>query len=692
MDIPKITPKQSLKPLSQSAQDAVAKAESKIDNQGPKTTNQPPSSNQPPKTNLTSFNSTAPRPQAKNQPPAKPTSSKKPFPKWLKITLIILLVWVVLAVAIAIPAFKTLQAAQDTLVLAREAYVAGKNQNLPEFNAKLEATKKQVENTHQVFKILAWTKFIPFLGGYYRDGDHAFKASLAGIEAGQVLGATIEPYADVLGFQGQGSFTGGTAEERISKIVETLDKVIPEIDQIAAKVQIARDEINQINANRYPFTVKGHDLKQSILQAQKFADDALVAVTDAKPVIEILPQALGIDEERKYLVIFQNDAEIRATGGFMTAYGIMRVEKGKVHQEKSDDIYNLDKKFNKRLKPPELIDKYLPLVYYWNLRDMNLSPDFKESMDTFYSYYQDVPGEPEVDGIISVDTQVLNDLVTVLGPIDVPGYGTFSSETDPACDCPQIIYELELLADKPSASIRQDRKGVIAPMLQTILLKAYGSPKNMWPGLFQTVIRNIGEKHVLFYMLDENEQQAVEGINVAGRIRDYDGDYFHVNDINFAGAKSNMFVTEEVEQDITINDNGTVTKKVTLTYKNPAPASNCNLEAGELCLNGILRDVVRLYVPAGSELKEALGFEEDTVETLEDFDRTYFQGFFKLSPQSQAKVVFEYTSPYKPENDEYKMLIQKQPGKKRPKYTVTINQEHQEEFDLATDKELKVEL
>lgn len=682
-DLPKIKPQED-PPLSSTAEKAVAEAEQKIAADKPQDVqvDNPPKTQAPPADpNLKS-----------SLPPTNSQKPKKKFPKWLKIVLIILGVWVVLGIIVSIPALKTLKAAQSTINLARETYTAGKNQNLPEFNSKLEATKQQLENTHSTYKILIWTKFIPLVGSYYNDGDHAFKAALAGVEAAQILGSTLEPYADVLGFEGQGSFAGGTAEDRITKIVETLDKVTPEIDRVAEKIQIADDEIKQINPKRYPFKIKGRDLKETITTAQTFANDALIAVTDAKPVLSILPEALGVNSEKKYLVLFQNDAEIRATGGFLTAYGILRIDKGKVFQEKSDDIYNLDNKFRKRLDPPELIKKYLPLVFYWNLRDMNLSPDFKESMNTFYSYYQDVPGEPEVDGIIAVDTQVLNDLVTVLGPIDVPGFGTFSSETDERCDCPQIIYELEDMSTRPVAYVRSERKGFLAPMLQTILLKSYGAPKNLWPGLFETGLRNIREKHVLFYMMDEAEQQALEGVGVAGRIEDYDADYFHINDINFAGAKSNLFITEEVEQDITISEDGTVNKKVTVTYKNPAPASNCDLEAGKLCLNGIYRDVVRVYVPQGSTLKDALGFEEDTVETKEDLGKTYFQGFFKLSPESQAKIVFEYTLSNKFSGDQYRMLIQKQPGKKKPQYTVTINQEFQEKFELASDKELEIKL
>src|SRR3990167_31339 len=485
---------------------------------------------------------------------------------------------------------------------------------------------------------------------------------------------------------------GGTAEDRIGPAVQNSEKGTSQIDKIAEKLKTAENELAQINPRRYPKAIRGKEIRPLIEQAQTLSRNAVVAVTDARPVIELLPQVMGVDSERKYLVLFQNDAELRATGGFMTAYGILRLDKGRVNAEKSDDIYALDAKFNQRLKSPDPIKQYLPLVFYWHLRDMNLSPDFKVSMDTFTTYYQTLPGEPaakQLTGVIAVDTQVLKHLLDVLGPIEVPGFGTFTSDIEPVCNCPQVIYQMELIADRPVATIKDSRKGVIGPMMQTILLKAYGSPKAMWPKLVETVVRDINEKHILFYFFEDKFQQAAEGISVAGRIKDYQGDYFHLNDTNFGGAKSNMFVEQAVDKEITISAAGEITKKVTVTYKNPQPPSNCNLEAGQLCLNGTLRDFVRLYVPAGSTLVEALGFEADTVKTNEDLGKTVFEGFFQLQPQSQAKIIFTYKLPFKASDKNYQLLIQKQPGTKAPHYTVTINDQTQE-FDLTVDKEVQI--
>jgi len=184
----------------------------------------------------------------------------------------------------------------------------------------------------------------------------------------------------------------------------------------------------------------------------------------------------------------------------------------------------------------------------------------------------------------------------------------------------------------------------------------------------------------------------MEALNASGRIKEYDGDYLHVNDSNFAGAKSNMFIKESFDQQIEIATDGTITKTLTIDYKNPAPPSNCNLEAGELCLNGLYRDWIRVYVPKGSELIEVKG-SEIQAKTYEDLGKTVFEAFYgdqsPLRPQGKAQLIFKYKLPFKYDNSQpYKLLIQKQPGTYG--YENTINfKGKQENFDLKTDKELK---
>lgn len=613
--------------------------------------------------------------------------------------LALLLVLIIMLGVSAIKVKSMMSIAKQAQFEATTTYASLKGQDLATSKQSLLNAHQKLGELQSSYASLGFWSFTP-ARWHYQDGERALAAAVAGIEAAQIMVEALEPYADVIGFTGEGSFMGGTAEERIVKVVETLDKVTPSLDAVEQKLHIVNQELAGINPKRYPFalpeSVKGklpveaRTVSELIEVARTQIAQVEVVLDQARPAIEQLPKVAGVDEPKTYLVLFQNDGELRPTGGFMTAYAILKVDKGKIEPVKSDDIYELDNAFRSTITPPPAIKKYLPAVPVWNLRDMNLSPDFKVSMDEFVKHYVTIKGEPEIDGIIAVDTNVLTKLIETLGPVEVPGFGTFTNETVAACDCPQVVYQLENMITRPTPYHRSDRKGVLGPLMQTILQKAFGAPKQVYPALFQTAMDAINRKHVLFYFNDPSAQAAAEAINVAGRMREFEGDFIHINDANFGGAKSNMFVTEEVEQEITV-ENGSVTKKVTIAYKNPRKGDNCNLEAGQLCLNGVLPSYTRIYLPKGSQLTEALGFDDDTVNVSEDLDKTVIEGFFKLNPQSQAKIILTYTIPYQPQ-DTYNLYVQKQPGKDAPEYTVSLNDYFREEFELITDKTLSIKL
>lgn len=641
-------------------------------------------------------NSNLPKPETENSRVVKPKKPKK----IAKIFGILLIVLVFLGLVVGISLKSIYASVKSTYQQAKITYDAVKSQDISKASEELKKTKEELNKTKNSLKMISWTGFIPFFGEYTKDANRIVNSGIAGVEAAEIMTEAIKPYADILGLKGQGSFTGGSAEERIVKVVQTLDKVTPEIDKVAEKLKIVRNEIDQINPDRYPVSFRGQKIRENIVLVKEIVDTAETTVTEAKPIVEVLPKVLGEPETKKYLIIFQNDKEIRPTGGFMTAYAIFKVEKGKMIAERSDDIYKLDDliKNSDREKAPAPIEKYLladsKLPPYWYIRDSNLSPDFKLSMEQFEKFYKKTGLKEQFDGIFAVDTHFLVKIMKVLedfgGPIKA--YGTeFTTKEDKRCNCPQVVYELELYADKPVAYERGSRKDIIGVLMQEIMKRSLGSAKQAWGPLFQTGVSAIAEKHMLFYFHDEKAQIGAESLNIAGRIKDYQGDYLHVNNTNFGGAKSNMYVSETVDQKIEIGSDGQVTKTITLTYKNPFEGSDCNLERGGLCLNGVLRDWLRVYVPKGSKLIDSTGSEVKVTES-EDLGKTVFEGFFRLRPQGSTKLTFKYSLPFKVEKGSaYPILIQKQPGTEGHEYTLDVDGNKQQ-FKLTTDKELKIKL
>jgi hypothetical protein len=248
------------------------------------------------------------------------------------------------------------------------------------------------------------------------------------------------------------------------------------------------------------------------------------------------------------------------------------------------------------------------------------------------------------------------------------------------------------LVDQPVGYVKENRKAIIGELLYNTLAKALSSsPKLYWGRLFQQAISDAQEKHILFYVYNPSAQKGLEALNWSGRINNnFKGDYLHINDSNFAGAKSNMFVRKSVRLDYKINGKGEITKTVTITYKNPQPYSNCNLEKGGLCLNAILRNFQRVYVPQGSTLLNSEG-SEVKVEVGKDLGKTVFESFLTVKPLGSARISYTYTLPFSLAKDSsLPLLIQKQPGIDYIPFEIYINGKKTADFDLKTDKILNL--
>ena len=173
-----------------------------------------------------------------------------------------------------------------------------------------------------------------------------------------------------------------------------------------------------------------------------------------------------------------------------------------------------------------------------------------------------------------------------------------------------------------------DRKNIIGDLMFAIMEKAFSSsPKQYWGPLMQTMFTQIAQKHILFSLENKDAQKGLSAVNAAGEIKPFEGDYFHLNEANFGGSKSNLFVDQNVEQEYSVGKDGTITKTVTVNYKNPFKPSNCNLELeNALCLNAPWRDWFRVYVPKGSKLIDVTG-SEVKMSTYDELGKTVFEGF-----------------------------------------------------------------
>lgn len=628
-------------------------------------------------------------PTEENMP--RKSSRKFNFKNKKKAIIITAAIVLLLLVGVVLPVVSVAKSVKSTFLQAKLLSLAIKQQNIEAASSELTKTQAALKDTKKKMGRIFYFRFIPVVNFYYNDATHLLNAGEEGLKAGVTVVESLKPYADVLGLQGQGTFVGGSAEDRIKTAVLSMGHITPKIDEIADQLVKVRAEVDKVDARHYPSFIFGKKLRDQIDQLKELTDQGVTFVDEARPLVKVFPSLLGENEEKKYLVLFQNDKELRPTGGFITAYAIFRLDKGVIHLDRSDDIYPLDESIPNKPSAPAAIQKYLPKVYTFNLRDSNLSPDFVESMKTFTQMYSKARGRTEVDGIIAIDTNVLTSTIKILDDQITVGGQTYTTKPDNRCGgCPQVIYELENNISRPVNYVKTDRKGLLGDMLSNLMSKALSSsPKIYWGPLFQSLLSQTHEKHVLFYLYDKDAQDGIEALKAAGRIEKFDGDYLHINEANFGGAKANLFIKEEVESTYDIKSDGTISKTVTVNYANTQPPSDCNLERGGLCLNAELRDWIRIYVPKGSVLKDSSG-SEVKMTTSEDLGKTVFEGFLTVRPLGKKTFSFTYTLPFKVKGNQLPVLIQKQPGTTGFPYVIKVNGRTVEKFDLTTDKEIEL--
>ena len=159
------------------------------------------------------------------------------------------------------------------------------------------------------------------------------------------------------------------------------------------------------------------------------------------------------------------------------------------------------------------------------------------------------------------------------------------------------------------------------------------------------------------------------------------------------GAKSNMFISEKVTKDTTVNGDGTMTTSLTIDYKNPYPGSDCGLESGGLCLNAPLRNWIRIYVPAGSTLKESRGTQSPKdgkavpLTSATSLGKTMFEGFLIVNPLGVSQLTLTYTSPVKEVGGKYHVLIQRQSGSSDQNFILKLNGREKVNTTLLSDTE-----
>ncbi|MFA7314886.1 MAG: DUF4012 domain-containing protein [Candidatus Magasanikbacteria bacterium] len=496
--------------------------------------------------------------------------------------------------------------------------------------------------------------------------DKEYKAMLFVAKLLPVVGDRVKSRQDLLlaGHQlalGNAYLVKGIGEATKS---ETTDNLIARLNILQQHLRgalqaynTALDEIDNVDITAVPV-----EYQQSFVDFKTLFSGFVDDMNNYDQVIRGIQLIMGGDGFKRYLVVFQNTFEMRPTGGFVGSYAVVDVNNGKITNidVPGEGSYAFQGQLDVYEKPPlplQLVNKR------WEFQDSNWFPDFKASakkMSWFYEHGK----KATVDGVIAINSSVLERLLTVVGPLQNDDYNLLLKSEDVLTKLETEVRNYDDLEENTPKAI-----------LSVILNQIFSSVQNLKPSQLISLVTQLHQalsnREIQLYFNDSYVQNILQDYGWTGEIlpTTETQDYLSVVNSNIGGGKSDAQIIQKIEHQAVVQEDGSVIDTVIVTRKHTAQ--------GEAYYDLPNIDYLRLYVPAGAELLDAGGFvfpdensfktppswyqyDEDLKQSEQnlqfdkqtgtqinkEFGKTVFGNWVVTNVNSESQVYFIYKLPF----------------------------------------------
>lgn len=549
---------------------------------------------------------------------------------------------------------------------------AGKSATQIQFDNALIAFDKALENFNQAEADL-W--FINTDYTFYSEESNIGQAVNALLESGKYFSfagkyflQAVEEFNKIpLYFVSKNNPDNATAPS----ITDTLKLGLEKTDLAIKQISYAAKEIAKIDEATLP-----PELKARVTLAKKKIEEISKTLEETSKHFPAILKLLGDRYPHRYLILFQNNNEIRPSGGFIGSYAIMDINDGYIENLETYDVYDLDGSYFEIIEPPEVFSE---LTSNWRFRDSNYSPDFTFSAKKA-RWFLEKEGGPTVDTVIAINQGLLKDMLEVTGPVQVGDFGELTSENYNLLL--SYVIEGKIWGEEDPKHILK----VFVPEFQKAIMKEENIGK-----VTSKLYKAIQQKHIMMYSSDEDIQALFDSIGISGRMyqNKEDEDYLSIINTSIGGTKSDQFMEETINHDTYIDKDGNLIDEVKISrshlwtddiyYEWKKILKSYGFDEMPDYLIDILgrgenRVLTRVYVPDGSVLLESNGSDIET-KYDKDLKKTYFFTKMDAKAGETSETWIKYRLPYKLNFEPastYKLIIEKQPGSKGSIFTKTV--------------------
>ena len=419
----------------------------------------------------------------------------------------------------------------------------------PALTALREDFTKLKNETEPYFWMGPWLRWVPVYGG-----------ELASIQdlttlADSLLATVDIPYQAVLPLVEEidkGNLNPSHLTELLNQAQPQLVDAQQALDQaLAARSRLTPDNLSP-------------DVRDLIVNK---VDPAIALMQDGLVVAVELPRLMGATGEgpKTYLLLVQNEDELRPTGGFITAAGTLLVQDGHISKLtflNSGDLDNWEKPYP---AAPWQLREYMnsPVLIF---RDANWFTDYPVAA-LYAEYLYSYTNSHSVDGVIAFDQQMLIMVLSVTGPIPVEGV-------------PYLIDANNVVAymrDAKTPPAEEDlalsgwtNKAFINKLTSALITKIFSGDVE-WEQFSTMLLQALDERHLLIQLDSPTMTSFLKRYHWDGAVRPSGGDFLMVVDSNIGFNKTNAAVESSLSYDVDLTKPLTPTASLTVFHKNNAP-------------------------------------------------------------------------------------------------------------------------
>ncbi len=396
-------------------------------------------------------------------------------------------------------------------------------------------------------------------------------------------------------------------------------------------------------------------------------------IGEAVDYSDFLLNFVGANGTKTYLILLQNNSELRPTGGFPGSYGLITFENGALKKIFIEDIYRADARLKENIIPPVPLQHITP---GWGMRDAAWFADFPTSARKVMDFYK-LDGGPEVDGVLTITPDIIAKILDVIGPIEMPEYNlTLNSDNFYAA----IQNEVEYKAD------RSTPKQILSDLQPKFFKRLAQQDKDHWVKIFKIISDAATQKHILAYFKNDDLENVAVKNGLGGEIKQSPNDYLQVVFANVKGSKTDFVTENSMNLQSELNAEGNIDHTLTINRTHNGGGSKYGF------YNRDNSAYIKVYAPLGATLNSIngqslpdfrpligyvdFGFKKDPdlakiedgttrpfagVDVFEESGKTVFGFWLITKPKESKMVTIKYTLPAG-NADGYHLLWQKQSG------------------------------